>query len=743
MKNKKISTRLMQSFLLTSLLTFILGIISISGFRSIENSYENDVVSRITLLNKISNTLIEQMEVRIDVLKMMYRNNTDNREKIESSLNNVKENLQNFRQQLVSLNADDSIINSTDKITERIEKYHKDVVQFINLVEENNISGAAEFMQNADVNENNEAIIPEIQELYNYISTRLNNFSGELRKSTFNINVAIIIVSVIILIVSLFIGIKISNVIKGQINQLLSMAKQIANGNLGISLRTNNVNELGELANSMADIIDVFNNVVYDINSLSEEMEKGNTDFLIDTEKYKGDFKRVADATNQMSEELIEDLYNVVNCIEHYAEGDFEINVGKNYSGKKVRINTAIDTIQNNLKSVSSDIKSLISTVSLGDFSQNVDTERYQKNWKDIVEGLNQLVFVVADPINEVSSVLSEVAEGNMKVSIKGNYDGEFATMKERVNDMISKLGSYISEISDILNNMSNQNLNVEITRDYIGDFSSIKDALIDIIESFNHLLGEVSSASHQISAGAKQISSSSVELAEGATEQAASIERLNSSMAELLSDSQNNTRSSLKARKLAVSTKEDTEKSRKQMENMVKSMNEISNYSKNISSIIKVIDDIAFQTNILALNAAVEAARAGEQGKGFSVVADEVRNLAAKSQSAARNTTELIENIVDKIEEGSVLLKQTSDALNKVSQKVEDIASIVSVCAENSANQQSSIDDVNSFVDDINSVTQNNTATSEQTAAASEELVSQAELFQEITQRFKLKIDL
>ncbi len=341
---------------------------------------------------------------------------------------------------------------------------------------------------------------------------------------------------------------------------------------------------------------------------------------------------------------------------------------------------------------------------------------------------------IISKPIIKMVDVANKLAIGDVNVNVDVNTKDEVGNLAQAFNGMIANIRSQALTAERIASGDLTVEVKVSSEKDLLGK------KLYELVEKNNEVLNSIADASDQVASGSKQVSDSSVALSQGATEQASSVEELTSSLEEISSQTKLNADNANQANQLAEIAKANALQGNTQMKEMQRAMEEINVSSSNISKIIKVIDEIAFQTNILALNAAVEAARAGQHGKGFAVVAEEVRNLAARSANAAKETTDMIEGSIRKVEAGTKIADETAQALNKIVEDVAKAATLVNAIATASNEQAAGIEQINQGIIQVSQVVQTNSATAEESAAASEELSSQAELLKDSISKFKLK---
>ncbi len=337
-------------------------------------------------------------------------------------------------------------------------------------------------------------------------------------------------------------------------------------------------------------------------------------------------------------------------------------------------------------------IQALIESAVAGDLNARIDAEKYQGFMRTLGDGINELMEAVVVPLREGQKVVQGLAEGNLTETMEGEFKGEFGELRDAMNTSVTNLLNMVNQIRD--------------SADSIGSSSS-------------------------------EIAEGNANLSQRTEEQASSLEETASSMEEMTSTVKQNADNAREANQLALAASTQAQSGGEVVSKAVEAMSEINSSSKKIADIIGVIDEIAFQTNLLALNAAVEAARAGEQGRGFAVVAGEVRNLAQRSAGAAKEIKGLINDSVEKVDDGSRLVDETGKTLEEIVNAVKKVSDIISEIAAASQEQSSGIEEVNRAISQMDEMTQQNAALVEEAAAAGEAMNEQASNLNELMNFF------
>ncbi len=364
-----------------------------------------------------------------------------------------------------------------------------------------------------------------------------------------------------------------------------------------------------------------------------------------------------------------------------------------------------------------------------------------------ILVALIQLISMVITrikilrPVIAVKNQMGEISQGNLSAEFSMEPDtSELGMLVASIHETKSELKKYIKDIDNKLSQMADGNMDLVIDSNYRGEFLPIQNALSQILESLNSALLRIGQTAGQVSQQSEVMTNVAQTLSNGAMQQASAVEELSSGIQEISAGVDSTSKDAETARKAAMDAMMHLQTCDAKMKELTSAIQGISQSSHQIAGIIKTIEDIAFQTNILALNASVEAARAGEAGKGFAVVAGEVQNLANKSAVSAKDITDLIENSMKQVAQGSALSGDTTEALNSLVGSAQVASSMIEQIADSAIQQSSSIKQIKIGMEQISDVVQTNAATAEESAASAEELYSHAEKMKVAVEQFKLR---
>ncbi len=345
-------------------------------------------------------------------------------------------------------------------------------------------------------------------------------------------------------------------------------------------------------------------------------------------------------------------------------------------------------------------------------------------------------------PILELNQTAQQLAAGDLDVSLQITSEDEIGELGGSIQKTVSRLKEYIvyiDETAEVLAQIAEGKLSIDLKNDYVGEFQKIKTALLNISSSMNQLMLGINESSQHVSVGASELASASQVLAEGAEEQAASIEELTATtitVAEQVENSRKEAEASAKATSQAAAI---IEQNQEKMKQMMEAMDNIHETSQQVVGIIQTIEDIASQTNLLSLNASIEAARAGDAGKGFAVVADEIGKLALESSEAANTTKELISISMGEIQKGNDIAASAMESLKESVNAIGHVNGLIQETAENAAVQAENMNQLRAGIEEMAHGIQDNSAASQETSATSQELASQAEVLNQMVQKFEL----
>jgi len=538
---------------------------------------------------------------------------------------------------------------------------------------------------------------------------------------------------------------------------------QIAKGVIPEVIKTEYKGEYRNIRDNLNGLITMVTTLLDEVNRMSREHDAGDIDVIIDIEKFKGDFKMMADGVNVMVGNHIGVKKKAMTCIKEFGEGNFDAPMEK-LPGKKAFINDTIETMRGNLKTFIADMNNMSREHDAGDIDVVMNTHNFKGDFKVMAQGVNTMVgghiavkklamacikgfgegnfdapmeklpgkkAFINDTIEQVRSNLKAVAadidmliqaaaDGKLNVRADAaSHQGDFRKLVQGINNTLDNIILPVNEAVAVLGEMEKGDLTRTVVGDYKGQLDDFKQTVNNTIAKLSQVITEVNAAATNIASASEEVSATAQSMSQATNEQAASVEQTSASVEQMSASITQNTENAKVTEGIAGKAAKDANEGGEAVKETVSAM-------KSIADKIGIIDDIAYQTNLLALNAAIEAARAGEHGKGFAVVAAEVRKLAERSQVAAQEIGEVAKSSVGLAEKAGKLLEEMVPNINKTSDLVQEITAA-------SEEQASGAGQINNAMTQLSDITQQNASSSEELAATAEEMSASAEQLQQL----------
>ncbi|UYK78440.1 methyl-accepting chemotaxis protein [Xanthomonas sacchari] len=691
LKNLSLSARLALSFAIIVLITVIIGSISLSSLSSLNSAADmNDHTYKVMATGDMME--IDALNVETGARGYLLSGNKDHLQPFTNGLAAFDKNYAEAKR----LTADNP------RQQARLEKLH---AAFDNLVGvEKQITAlraqsndpaqiAAAFSQARDRK--------AMQEIRGLLGDFSNEERGLLAKRTETLTAvraqnkwAVLLGNLLVIVAAVGMAIVIRRQLLKRLGTAIGVADAIARGKLDNAIDLRSKDEAGVLLLSMDKMQSQLQAVLAAQAEMAQRHDAGQISYRMDETVFPGDYGRMVHDSNALAASHIAVKMRLAQIMGRYAIGDLSEDMDR-LPGEKAVLTETMDTVKHNLTAMNSEIKHLAGAAAAGDFSVRGDTERFQYDFRLMVESLNQLMATADGNLQALSALLQSIAAGDLTARMHGQFQGVFATMRDDANATAEQLAAIVARIQ---------------------------------------------TAAVSINGAASEIAAGNDDLSRRTEQQAASLEETAASMEELTSTVKQNAEHARQANQLANGAATVASQGGAVVGQVVETMSGIEASSKKIADIISVIDGIAFQTNILALNAAVEAARAGEQGRGFAVVASEVRTLAQRSANSAKEIKGLIDDSVGRVAQGSALVDQAGKTMQEIVTSVQRVTDIMGEIAAASQEQSAGIEQVNQTVTQMDETTQQNAALVEEATAAARSMEEQAGQLSQAVAVFKIE---
>ncbi|OHY63053.1 MULTISPECIES: methyl-accepting chemotaxis protein [Stenotrophomonas] len=517
---------------------------------------------------------------------------------------------------------------------------------------------------------------------------KINNANATHRNSM----LAIIAAVVLLVVVAATLATVISRAVTGPLGKAVHAIQAVARGDLSVSTQATSKDEAGKMLAATTEMTAMLRRFS-EQTQLMAQMHAGPDISHRIPEDFPGVYGQLASGINTVIFEHLDAIRDAIDVLNQYATGNLTPDA-RRLPGSRAILHESMDAAKASLLAINTQIQQLASAAAAGDFSQRGDAQRFDHDFRVMIEQLNSMMQVADGNLGQLSQLLQSIAAGDLTARMDGQFNGVFARMRDDANTTVTQL---------------------------------------------TQIVGQIQASASSITLAAGEIASGNSDLSRRTEQQAANLEETAASMEELTSTVRQNAEHARQANQLAIGAHGVASQGGQVVGQVVTTMSAIEASSKKIAEIISVIDGIAFQTNILALNAAVEAARAGEQGRGFAVVASEVRTLAQRSAAAAKEIKGLIDDSVGKVAEGSSLVHQAGSTMGEIVASVQRVTDIMAEISAASQEQSAGIEQVNQTVVQMDETTQQNAALVEEATAAARAMEDQAVQLGEAVARFRL----